>query len=147
MVPACIFVGLLRLKKTPIAHASSNATTQPTVISMIEPTGTVLLRSSLGAVVGPAEVLVVLLGAEVGVAARSVDPQLIWIMRARAVTGSIVVVKTVGRSPPVQPDISAGVSRVVTSGSVSKNGIMLPAESHVANIMTAEVVVSAQLVP
>jgi len=59
---------------------------------MIEPTGIVPLGSSLTAVVGPAEVLVVLLGVEVGVAAMSVDLQLIWIMGAQAVIVSIVVV-------------------------------------------------------
>jgi hypothetical protein len=62
---------------------------------MIEPTGIVPLGFSLTAVVGPTEVLVVLLGVEVGVAAMSVDLQLIWIMGAQAVIVSIVVVEMV----------------------------------------------------
>lgn len=80
-------------------------------------------------------------------AARSVDIQLIWIMGAQAVIVSIVVVEMVERSPPVEIEVSAGISRVVTSGNVSTNGIMLSGESHVASVTVVEVAVSVQLAP
>lgn len=130
-----------------IAHATSNATTQPTVIPTMEPTFTVPLGFLLAAIVSPAEVLVVLLGAEVGVEIRSVDLQLIWIMGAKAVIASIVVMEGVERSVAVESMVSAGVVRAVMSGYVSGNEIMLAAESQVANVMTVEVAVSTQLAP
>lgn len=114
---------------------------------MIEPAVTVPLGFSLAAVVAPAEFLVALLIAEVCVVARSVDLQLMWIMGAQAVIVWIVVVERVEISLPIEIEVSSGVSRAVTSGNVSKNGIMLAAESHVASVMMVELVVSVQLAP
>lgn len=70
---------------------ATDATTQPTTIPLIEPADIISPGLSLSVVLVPARV-VVLLGAAVGVAIRSVDLQLICIMGAQALKVSIVVV-------------------------------------------------------